>query len=298
MSASENIVYDIITDSSANLPDGMITEYDLKILPLEFIVDGVAYRSYTEGLATDNKQFYEMMRQGKVVKTSQASPHDAEALLRASFDAGRDVLYLGFDSALSATYEAISAHMTNLQQEHYPARALRCVDTLAAALGQGLFAVQAAKRRQAGASLDEVADWALAERLRFAHWFTVDDLHYLQRGGRLSKGAAFAGTLLNIKPVLHVDEVGRLVPVSKVRSRKKSILALYESFKETAAQPVCEQSVYLSHGDCIEDAEYLAELIRENHGVTDLVINDLDPVIGAHSGPGTLALFFTTDAVR
>jgi DegV family protein with EDD domain len=143
-----------------------------------------------------------------------------------------------------------------------------------------------------------VADWAEAEKLHYAHWFTVENLSYLSRGGRLSKGAAFAGTLLDIKPILHVDDEGRLVPVEKVRSRKKSIQALYRRFAETAREPKSEQTVFISHGDCLEDAQALEAMIRENHGVTDFVVYYLDPVIGAHSGPGTVALFFTTDEPR
>jgi DegV family protein with EDD domain len=290
--------YEIITDSSANLPDEYIKRYGLFVLALEFIVDGVSYRSYTEGEITDNKQFYDMMRQGKVVKTSLVSLKESDAVLRSCFDKGSDVLYLGFDSALSGTYEAVSAHMRQVQATDYPERKLRCVDTLAAALGEGLFVVEAAERKAAGTPLDELADWAESNILCFAHWFTVEDLNYLQRGGRLSKGAAFAGTLLNIKPVLHVDREGRLVPVQKVRGRRKSIQALFERYAETAREPRAELPVYISHGDCPGDAQQLADLIKDAYGAENILINDLDPVIGAHSGPGTLALFFLTDAER
>jgi DegV family protein with EDD domain len=290
--------YTIITDSSANLPDSYIERYELAILSLEFIVDGVSYRGYTEGEITDNRQFYNMMREGKVVKTSLVSPTEAEIVLRACFDSGNDALYLGFDSALSGTYEAVSRRMQTVHEAEYPERKLRCVDTLAAALGEGQLVVEAAKRKLAGASLDELADWAEEQRLGFAHWFTVEDLSYLQRGGRVSKGAAFAATLLNIKPVLHVDAEGRLVPVDKVRGRKKSLQALFERYAKTAREPRGELPVYISHGDCLEDAQQLADLICSEFGVTDVVINDLDPVIGAHAGPGTVALFFLTDEPR
>jgi DegV family protein with EDD domain len=290
--------YDLITDSSANLPDDLIEQYGLPILSLEFIVDGLSYRGYSEGEITDNKQFYSMMREGKVVKTSLVSLTEAENVLRSSFDKGHDVLYLGFDSALSGTYEAVSNHMRTVQAEEYPERKLRCVDTLAAALGQGLLVVAAAKKKAEGMGLDELADWAQDNRMSVAHWFTVEDLNYLQRGGRLSKGAAFAGTLLNIKPVLQVNAEGRLIPLQKVRGRKKSIQALFERYDQTARQPRAELPVYISHGDCIDDAQQLADLICSAHGATDVVINDLDPVIGAHAGPGTVALFFFSDAPR
>ncbi|MDR1014829.1 MAG: DegV family protein [Coriobacteriales bacterium] len=292
------MAYDIITDSSANLPDSYIERYGLSILSLEFIVDGVSYRGYSEGEITDNRQFYGMMREGKVVKTSLVSLREAEAVLRGCFEKGNDALFLGFDSALSGTYEAVSTHMQAIQAAEYPERRLRCVDTLAAALGQGLLVVEAAKKKAEGMGLDELADWAQGDRLHFSHWFTVEDLKYLQRGGRVSKGAAVAGTLLNIKPVLHVDEEGHLVPVQKVRGRKKSLQALFEHYADTAREPRAELPIYISHGDCLEDAQYLAELISSAYGVTDVVINDLDPVIGAHAGPGTVALFFLTDKAR
>ncbi|MDR3036786.1 MAG: DegV family protein [Coriobacteriales bacterium] len=290
--------YVIITDSSANLLDSYIEKNGLIVLSLEFIVDGVSYRGYTEGEITDNKQFYSMMREGKVVKTSLVGISEVDTVLRSCFDRGEDVLYLGFDSAISGSYEAASTYMAKIQAESYPERRLRCVDTLAAALGEGLLVAEAVKKKAEGMGLDELADWTEANRLHIAHWFTVDDLNYLQRGGRLSKGTAIAGTLLNIKPVLHVDVEGRLVPVSKVRGRRKSIQALYERFAETAREPRAEQPVYISHGDCPEDAQQLADLICSQQGVTEVVINDLDPVIGAHAGPGTLALFFLTDVQR
>ncbi len=292
------MAYEIITDSTSNLPDALIEQYGLQVLALEFIVDGVSFRGYTEGEETDNKQYYKMMREGKVVKTSLVNAKEATTVLRACFDKGHDVLYLGFDSALSGSYEATSNVMRQIQSEDYPDRKLRCVDSLAAALGHGLFVTEAAKRRDKGMSLDDLADWAEASVLEFAHWFTVEDLKYLQRGGRLSKGVAIAGTLLNIKPVLHVDEIGRLVPVEKVRGRKKSIQSLFEHYEKSAREPRAEMPVYISHGDCLEDAEQLAEMIKAKYGAKDVVINYLDPVIGAHSGPGTLALFFLTDEER
>jgi DegV family protein with EDD domain len=290
--------YDIITDSSANLTDDQIKEFGLTVIPLEFIVDGVSYRSYDPQVKTDNHQFYEMMRAGKVVKTSLVRLSDAEEALVASYNAGRDVIYIGFDSALSGSYEAVSNHMEDVRKSQYPERKLRCVDSLAAALGQGLLVAEAVKLYNAGSSLDELADWLEANRLKFAHWFTVDDLNYLQRGGRLSKGAAVAATLLNIKPILHVDDIGRLVPVGKVRGRKRSIQALYERLEKTIRQPLDGQQIFISHGDCLEDALYLRGLIEEKFGPQDFVINQLDPVIGAHSGPGTVAVFFLTDQER
>lgn len=292
------MAYEIITDSSANLSDDYIKLHGLRMLSLEFIVDGVSYMGYVEGQPTNNKQFYDMMREGKVIKTSLVRPAESEAAVRACFDAGDDVLYIGFDSALSASYEKASERMEQVHAQEYPQRKLRHVDSLAAALGHGMLVTQVVRMRDEGMELDELADWIEANRQHFAHWFTVEDLNYLQRGGRLSKGTAVAGTLLNIKPVLHIDDVGRLVPVEKVRGRKKSIKALFDHYAETAREPRGDLPVYISHGDCLEDAQQLADMIRDTYGVKDFQINILDPVIGAHSGPGTLALFFMTDQPR
>ncbi|MCL2883185.1 MAG: DegV family protein [Coriobacteriia bacterium] len=290
--------YDIISDSTANLTDGQIEDFQIKILPLEFIVDGVSYKAYDPDVKTDNHQFYEMMRAGQVVRTSLVSISNADAALRSSFEAGRDVLYIGFDSALSSSYETVSNHMEKVWKDSYPDRRLRHIDSLSAALGHGLLVAETVQRRDAGMGLDELADWVEDNRLHIAHWFTVEDLSYLQRGGRLSKGAAIAGTLLNIKPVLHVDDLGRLVPVQKVRGRKRSLQTLFERLEQTIRQPTEGQSVFISHADCLDDAHYLLNMIKERFSGLDFVVNDLDPVIGAHSGPGTVAVFFNTDQGR
>ncbi|MDR0888603.1 MAG: DegV family protein [Coriobacteriales bacterium] len=291
-------MFKIITDSSANLTDELIDKYDLHILSLEFNIDGEVYLSYVKGAKSDLTRFYTMMRQGRVVKTSLPSPKDVETMAHDVFADGSDVLYLGFDSALSGTFKTVSAHLESVRKESYPTSTLLCVDTLAAAFGQGLFVLEACRMRDAGKSIEEVAKWAEEQRLRFAHWFTVDDLHFLERGGRLSKGVAIAGSLLNIKPVLHIDDEGRLVPVAKVRGRKKSLLTLIEHFANDAADPKDGQLVTISHGDCLEDALYVADELKKRFGIEDPLINTLDPVIGAHSGPGTLALFFQTDGKR
>lgn len=290
--------FTIFTDSSSNLPEHLIDTYDLKVMPLEFMVEGQVYHSYLKGSVTDLSKFYSMMRAGKVITTSLPSLEDVDTLIREAFEAGEDVLYLGFDSALSGTFENTSGYLNKVRDEEFPERALECVDSLAAALGEGLLVLEAVKQREQGKNLIETAEWVRKNIQTFAHWFTVEDLKYLQRGGRLSKGAAFAGSLLNIKPVLHVDEIGRLVPVEKVRGRKKSLQALVDRFAETASEPKDGQLVCISHGDCFEDAEFVRSQIAERFGVSDFVVNDLDPVIGAHSGPGTVALFFITDTLR
>ena len=286
--------YQIVTDSSCNLSEALIDEFGLEILPLTFMVDGEQRQSYLKGQVTDLKQFYTMMREGKVITTSLPNLAKSEELFTQILEAGSDVLYLGFSSGLSGTYEGMATLATGLR-ERFPERTLECVDTLAASLGEGLLIYHACKLKQEGKSLQEVAEWVRSNRLKLAHWFTVDDLMFLYRGGRVSRTAAFAGQLLKIKPVLHVDDEGHLIPMEKTRGRKKSIQALVDHMEKTANPAVTNQVIGISHGDCIEDAEYLQKLITERFGKTKYLVNYIDPVIGAHSGPGTLALFYLAD---
>ncbi len=283
--------FEIVTDSSSNLVEEMIDEFGLHILPLTFMVDGEQYQSYLKGEHTDLKQFYTMMREGKVITTSLPNLADSEALMRGLLEQGRDILYLGFSSGFSGTFEATELLMKQLAGE-FPDRKLYAVDTLAASGGQGLLVWHAVQRARAGSSIDEVRDWVEANKLHLAHWFTVDDLMFLFRGGRVSRTSAWAGTMLNIKPVMHVDDEGRLIPMSKVRGRKKSLNALVDHMEKTAIAPSGKQMVFIAHGDCLEDAEYVADQVKSRFGVKEVVINYVDPVIGAHSGPGTMALFF------
>lgn len=288
--------FEIVTDSCCNLLEDMIDDFGIHILPLTFMVDGEdeVYQSYLKGERTDLKQFYTMMREGKVFKTSLPNLAESEALFRELLGSGRDVLYIAFSSGLSGTYQALSLMAAQLQEE-FPERKIHVVDSLAASGGQGLLVWYAVQHARAGESIDQVRDWLEENKLHLAHWFTVDDLMFLFRGGRVSKTAAWAGTLLNIKPVLHVDDEGHLIPMEKVRGRKKSLNALIDHMEKSANKPISDQMVFITHGDCIEDAEYVAAKIKERFGVKEVVINYVDPVIGAHSGPGTMALFFLAD---
>lgn len=288
--------FEIVTDSSCNLVEDMIDDFGLHILPLTFMVDGEdkVYQSYLKGERTNLKQFYTMMREGKVFKTSLPNLADAESLFREILAEGKDILYLGFSSGLSGTYQAIEL-LTKQLQEEYPNQKIFSVDTLAASGGQGLLIWYAVQHARAGESIEQVRDWVEENKLHLAHWFTVDDLMFLFRGGRVSKTAAWAGTLLNIKPVLHVDDEGHLIPMEKVRGRKKSLNALVDHMASSANKPISDQMVFITHGDCADDAEYVASLVKERFGVRKVVINYVDPVIGAHSGPGTMALFFLAD---
>jgi len=203
---------------------------------------------------------------------------------------GNDVLYIGFSSALSGSYNA-GAMVAESLRGAYPERRIATIDSLSASMGEGLLVYYAAEQRRDGKSMDEVSDWLIENRLHLCHWFTVDDLFHLKRGGRISAATALVGTMLGVKPVLHVDNEGKLVAVGKVRGRRKSLETLVDEMEKTCTNPT-EQLVFISHGDCVEDAQHVERLVRERLKVKDVQINYVDPVIGAHSGPGTVALFF------
>lgn len=283
--------FNIVTDSCCNLTAEDVVAFDLTILPLTYYVDGVSYVNDPLNPAVNLAAFYGDMREGKVVSTSLPKLGDSQEKLTKLLDAGNDILYLGFSSALSGTFEATRTLMESLKAD-YPERTLVAIDTLAAAGGQGIIVWAAAKMRQEGKSLEEVAEWVNNNLLRISHWFTVDDLTYLFRGGRLSKTSAWAGTLLNIKPVLHVDQEGRLVPIEKVRGRKKSLMACVNMMEKLGYNADSELPIIINHGDCREDAEFVREEIEKRYGEHHFIISELDPVIGAHTGPGIIALFF------
>lgn len=282
--------FEIVTDSSANLPESMIEEWGLHILSLVFRVKGQEYASYTKGEVADLASFYKMMREKEEITTSLVNLDQCSDLIIGLLEQGKDVLYIGFSSGLSGSYQAVSMLVNDLQ-EQYPNRKVYAVDTLSAALGEGLLVYYAAQMRQEGKTIEEVRDWLFENRLHLCHWFTVDDLFFLHRGGRVSKTSAVVGSMLNIKPVMHVDDEGHLILVEKARGRRKSLDALCTHMEETAIEPE-NQVVYISHGDCIDDAMYLANRVKERLHVKDVLVHILDPVIGAHSGPGTVALFF------
>jgi len=286
----ENMSFEIVTDSSANLPNDIIDKYNLHILSLVFRVNDVEYASYIKGEENDLAKFYDMMRNKDLVTTSCMSPASCLEIFEPILSSGKDVLYIGFSSALSGTYQTAHNVLEELK-EKYPERKIYDIDTLGASLGEGLLVTYAAKQREEGKSIEEVHSWLMDNILHLCHWFTVDDLFFLKRGGRVSASAAVVGTVLGIKPVLHMDNSGRLIPVTKVRGRRKSLDALFEKMELLAINSE-NQIVYISHGDCINDAEYLANKIKERFGIKDILIHYVDPVIGAHSGPGTVALFF------
>lgn len=238
----------------------------------------------------DEPAFYNKLRAGVMSTTTQVNSEEFIQVFTPVLEAGDDILYIAFSSGLSGTCQ--SAHLAKKELEQkFPGRRIEVFDSLCASMGEGLLVYHAATRKNNGASLDEVLAWLKENVLHLCHWFTVDDLNHLKRGGRVSTATALVGTMLGIKPVLHVDDEGHLIPVSKVRGRKQSLDALVKKMEETAIDPQ-DQVIFISHGDCLEDAKYVARQVREKLGVKDVKINFIGPVIGAHSGPGTVALFF------
>ncbi len=279
--------YIIFTDSSCDLPSDKVAELGIKVISLEVNIGGVGTRFNHE---VDPHEVYELLREKRDMKTSAVNMERFKEAFEAELAAGRDVLYLGFSSGLSATFMNGKNACEELA-EQYPDRKIIAVDTLCAALGQGLLVTLACRKKAAGATIEEVAEYVEQTKLHLSHWFTVDDLFFLKRGGRVSAATAVLGTMLSIKPVLHVDDEGHLINVAKARGRRAAITMLLEKMKETAIDPK-EQTVYICHGDCYDDAKLLADMITEEFGITDILIDYVGPVIGAHSGPGTLALFF------
>ena len=280
--------YVIITDSSCDFTPELVSETGVKVLPLTFLLDGHSYKNDPEGSDIPFDVFYAQLRNKKDVKTSAVNQEAFRVFMKTELEAGNDLLYIGFSSGLSATCSAGSIVARELSEE-YPERKVYAVDSLCASLGQGLLIYLAAKKQKAGADIDEVRDYCEQIKLNVCHQFTVDDLMFLKRGGRVSAVTAVAGTMLSIKPVLHVDNDGHLINIAKARGRRASIHALFDKMKATFTGEY--RDVFISHGDCIEDASYLASLIRDEYGI-ESVIGYVGPVIGAHSGPGTLALFY------
>ena len=278
--------YIILTDTGCDLTAEMIEALGIRVLALELNVEGNASASKDIGV----KEFYDHLRSGRKATTSAIGIDRFSRTMEPVLKVGKDILYLGFSSGLSGTFNAGFVAARELA-ERYPERKIYTVDTLAASMGQGLLVYLAARMKAEGASIEEVRDFVENNKLNLCHWFTVDDLMFLKRGGRINAATAVMGTMLSIKPVLHVDNDGKLISVSKARGRKAAIDALFLKMGETGTD-LEGQTVFISHGDCIDDANYLAKKIKEKYSVKDIIIGFIGPVIGAHSGPGTLALFY------
>ncbi len=279
--------FQIITDSCCDFPTPMYGQLGLTFVPLT-----VEFRGNTFDDKNDDtlKDMYQGLRAGEVAKTSAVNPSRWSQVMEKALAAGKDVLVLAFSSGLSTTYQSAVIAAEELK-DAYPDRKIQVIDTLCASMGQGLLVWYACKKRDEGLSLDEVAQWVLDNRLHLCHWFTVDDLMYLKRGGRISAATALVGTMLQIKPLLHVDDEGHLINMTKTRGRKAAIDAMVKKAQELGAG-YDNSTMFISHGDCLSDAEYLSRQLKEKCGVKDVVISYVGAVIGSHSGPGTLALFF------
>jgi DegV family protein with EDD domain len=277
-----------VTDSGTDFTEKLKKELEVVQLELTLIVEGEEPKPNNE---VDSKEFYSMLRDKKKATTSAVNVEDFKTVMRSYVEAGKDILYLGFSSGLSSTYNAGRIACEELSEE-FPERKLYAVDTLCASLGQGLLVYYAAKMRLDGKSIEEVRDFAENNKLRLVHWFTVDDLFFLKRGGRVSAATAVVGTMLGIKPIMHVNNEGKLIKIGTARGRKSAIDTLCEKTKASIIDAKEKLVAFISHGDCEEDAKYLAEKIKKEVGFKDVIIGYVGSVIGSHSGPGTLALFY------
>lgn len=284
--------FKLVTDTSADLPRDYLEQNDITVMSLAYIIDG---KTYGWENPMDEHEFYTKMRNGSMPTTSQVNIGDAEKLLEELIKEYDEILCVAFSSGLSGTYNSVAVAAHNVCEAH-PRKKIRVVDTKAASLGQGLMVDYALRMCKEGKSLDETADFLEQNYTHFVHVFTVDDLNHLYRGGRVSRATAFVGTLANIKPILHVDDEGHLINIGKVRGRKKSLIELVNLMEKKIGDHVKDnQKIFISHGDSLEDAQFVAEEVKRRFGIDSFLINYVGPTIGAHSGPGTIALFFYGD---
>ena len=279
--------YKILTDSGCDLPAELLQKLDVEKVSLNVLFRG---ENLVDTVDDGIKEFYDGLRAGDIATTSAVNPDNWAGLIEPTLLAGQDTLVLTFSSGLSTTYQSAVIAAQELM-DRYPQRKVYVVDSLCASLGQGLLLWYACQKRDEGMDLDTLRDWVEQNKLHLCHWFTVDDLMFLKRGGRVSAATALMGTMLQIKPVLHVDNEGHLINVGKARGRKAAIDALAKKVAELG-KGFENETMFISHGDCAEDAEYLARILKQNHGVKHVHINHVGAVIGSHAGPGVLALFF------
>ncbi|MBO5292906.1 MAG: DegV family protein [Lachnospiraceae bacterium] len=281
--------FKLVTDTTADLPKHYLQEHDLGCMFVTYTIDGT---NYSDGHEMDDREFYERMRAGIMPTTSQVNPEEAKAYFTEYLKESREILYLAFSSGLSGTYNSARIAAEEIMEAN-PDCKIRVVDTRCASLGEGLLVHKAVQLREEGKSMEETADWVEAHVQNLVHVFTVDDLNHLYRGGRVSRTTAVIGTIAGIKPILHVDEEGHLIPVSKVRGRRKSLHALVDYMEAHVGSYAGENDiVFISHGDALEDAEAVRDEIRERFGIQNFMIHTIGPTIGTHAGPGTIALFF------
>ena len=284
--------YVITTDNNSDLPEEYLKDHGVGCMYLSYSMDG---KNYTHGNFLPEHEFYEAMRNGSMPTTAQVNPENAKALLEPYLKEGKDILHIAFSSGLSGTYNSSRIAAEELMEE-YPDRRIIVVDSLSASLGQGLLVWLAQQKKELGQTLEDVADWVEKNKLKMVHLFTVDDLNHLYRGGRVSRTTAIVGSMLNIKPVLHVDNEGKLTAIGKVRGRKKALQELVKLMDEKIGSFGADcDTIFISHGDCEQDAQYVAAKVKEKYNIKNIIINQVGATIGAHSGPGTMALLFMGD---
>lgn len=284
--------YVITTDNNSDLPDKFLQEHGIGCTYLSYSMDG---NNYTHENFLPEHEFYDAMRNGALPTTAQVNPESAKSLMEPYLKEGKDILHIAFSSGLSGTYNSCRIAAEELAEE-YPQRKIIVIDSLGASLGQGLLVYLAQQKKEAGEDMGSVASWVEDNKLKMIHLFTVDDLNHLYRGGRISKTTAVIGSVLNIKPVLHVDGEGKLIALGKVRGRKKALLELVNLMdkKIGSFHDSCD-TIFISHGDCEEEARFVENKIKEKYNIKTVMINHVGATIGAHSGPGTVALFFAGD---
>ncbi|HJC75254.1 MAG TPA: DegV family protein [Candidatus Mediterraneibacter faecavium] len=278
--------YVITVNSTVDAPKEWLEERHVPVIPLKYTIDGETYTDM-EGLSA--KEFFDKLREGKMSTTSQVNPEEAAEELEPYLKEGKDILHLGFSSGLSGTLNSMKI-AGEMLQEKYPEAKIIVIDTLCACLGEALLLYKALQQKEKGMDIDELAQWVEDNKLHVCHNVTVDDLHHLQRGGRISKTTAVLGTLVQIKPIIHMDDNGTLQVIGKERGRKKSLNKIVDMAVEQS-KGWDNDIIMITHGDCIEDAEYVAKLVREKMGIDNILINNIGTVIGSHTGPGVVAVF-------
>jgi len=278
--------YIITVNSTVDTTREWLAERGVPYIPLKYTIDGQTY-SDMEGLSS--KEFFDKLREGKMSTTSQINPDEAREALEPYLKEGKDILHLSFSSGLSGTCNSMKIAAEELQEE-YPERKIIVIDTLCACLGEALLLYYVLKQKENGATIEEAAKWAEENKLHICHDVTVDDLNHLQRGGRISKAAAVLGTLVQVKPIIHMDNNGKLQVIAKERGRKKSLNKIVDMAVEQS-KGWENEIIMITHGDCLKDAEYVAGRVREKMGIENILINNIGTVIGSHTGPGVVAVF-------
>lgn len=278
--------YVITVNSTVDLPKEWLAERNVPVVPLRYTIDGQTYEDM-DGLSS--KEFFQKLREGKMAVTSQVNPEEAKEALEGFVKEWKDVLHLAFSSALSGTCNSMKIAAEELMEE-YPGSKVIVIDTLCACLGEALLLYKTLKQKESGKTLEETAKWVEENKLHICHNVTVDDLNHLHRGGRVSKATAVLGTMVQIKPIIHMDNNGALQVIGKERGRKKALNKIVDMAVKQA-EGWDNDIIMITHGDCIEDAEYVASLVRQKMGIDNILINNIGTVIGSHTGPGVVAVF-------